>query len=189
MTKRSGDERYTDPELRERIKSEIRASDKGGEPGQWSARKSQLLTREYERRGGGYRGGKSESQRSLEKWTEEEWQTREGDTRARLDDGETSRYLPKKAWEALSEEEKEETDHRKREGSREGEQHVPNTGEAKRARESAHKPPIEDYDELNVEEIEKRLDGLSGRDLEQVRRYERANGNRKTLLESLDRKL
>ena len=45
-------EKYTDPELREQIKEEIKESDKGGKKGQWSARKSQLLTREYEKRGG-----------------------------------------------------------------------------------------------------------------------------------------
>ena len=42
------EEKYTDPELRERLKEEIMQSDKGGEPGHWSARKSQLLVREYE---------------------------------------------------------------------------------------------------------------------------------------------
>jgi cytochrome c-type biogenesis protein CcmE len=38
------EEKYTDPELREEIKEEIKASGKGGMEGQWSARKSQLLT-------------------------------------------------------------------------------------------------------------------------------------------------
>ena len=45
---------YTEPELRARLKEEIKAGDRGGRPGQWSARKSQLLTREYEEQGGGY---------------------------------------------------------------------------------------------------------------------------------------
>jgi hypothetical protein len=44
----SKEEKYTDPELRERIKEEIKESDKGGKKGQWSARKSQLLTHKYE---------------------------------------------------------------------------------------------------------------------------------------------
>ena len=74
-----------------------------------SARKSQLLTQEYEKRGGDYKGEKDESQKNLEKWTDEEWQTQEGDTQARGDDGETKRYLPQKAWENMSEEEKRET--------------------------------------------------------------------------------
>ncbi len=45
MAKRDYEEKYTDPELREKIKEEIKQSDKGGKKGQWSARKSQLLTR------------------------------------------------------------------------------------------------------------------------------------------------
>jgi hypothetical protein len=110
MAKRSDREKYTDPELREQIKEEIRNSDKGGKKGQWSARKSQLLTQEYEKRGGGYKGEKDESQKNLEKWTEEEWQTQEGDARTREDDGETKRYLPKKAWKNTSEGEKRETE-------------------------------------------------------------------------------
>src|SRR3712207_7491611 len=112
MAKRSEAEKYTDPELRERIKEEIKESDKGSRPGQWSARKSQLLTQEYEKRGGGYKGEKDASQKNLEKWTEEEWQTQEGDARARSGD-ETARYLPKKVWEKMSEEDKRETEKKK----------------------------------------------------------------------------
>src|SRR5215207_757286 len=56
---------------------------------------------EYEKAGGGYEGEKAEDQKSLEKRTEEERQTKEGDERAREGD-ETSRYLPKTAWEKLS---------------------------------------------------------------------------------------
>ena len=106
VAKQDYEQKYTHPELREEIKEEIKASDKGGEEGQWSARKSQLLTQEYEKRGGGYKGEKGQSQKNLEKWTDEEWQTREGDANAR-GDGETKRYLPKKAWENMSEEETE----------------------------------------------------------------------------------
>jgi hypothetical protein len=36
------DDKYTDPELREEVKEEIQAGDKGGAPGQWSARKVYL---------------------------------------------------------------------------------------------------------------------------------------------------
>jgi hypothetical protein len=131
------EQKYTHPELREEIKEEIKASDRGGNKGQWSARKSQLLTQEYEKRGGGYKGEKDPSQRNLEKWTEEEWQTKEGDAQARQNDGETKRYLPKEAWENMSEEAKQETEKKKREGSREGKQYVPNTDEAKEARKNS----------------------------------------------------
>ena len=53
------------------------AGSKGGKPGQWSARKAQILAREYEEAGGGYKGGKDEKQESLEKWGKEDWSTRE----------------------------------------------------------------------------------------------------------------
>jgi hypothetical protein len=49
---------YTDPELRERLKAEITAGDRGGKPGQWSARKAQLLATEYEKAGGDYTSDK-----------------------------------------------------------------------------------------------------------------------------------
>ncbi len=137
MTAASKDEsRYTKPKLRERLKEEIKQGDKGGKPGQWSARKAQLLVQEYEKRGGGYTDDKGPQQKSLEKWTDEEWQTKEGDGRARKGSNkrsETKRYLPKKAWEQLSDEEKRKTDERKRKASKQGRQFVPNTDKAKRA--------------------------------------------------------
>jgi hypothetical protein len=71
------DTKYTKPELRESIKDRIMASSKGGKPGQWSARRSQLLAQEYEKAGGGYKGGKGEKQKSLEKWGDEKWQTKD----------------------------------------------------------------------------------------------------------------
>ena len=71
------DKKYTKPETRERIKDRIMAGSKGGKPGQWSARKAQLLTQEYEKAGGGYRGGKGKSQKSLEKWGKEKWMTKD----------------------------------------------------------------------------------------------------------------
>jgi hypothetical protein len=49
--------------------------------------------------------------------------------------------------------------------------------------------PIEGYDELNVEEISRRIGGLSTDDLREVRDYEERNKNRETILEQLDRKI
>jgi hypothetical protein len=46
---------YDKPTMRKRIFERIKAGSKGGRPGQWSARKSQLLAREYKSKGGGYR--------------------------------------------------------------------------------------------------------------------------------------
>ena len=71
------DSKYTRPELRERIKKRITAGSKGGKPGQWSARKAQMVASEYKKEGGGYKGGKGESQKSLKKWGKEDWQTKE----------------------------------------------------------------------------------------------------------------
>jgi hypothetical protein len=49
--------------------------------------------------------------------------------------------------------------------------------------------PIEGYDEMNVDEISERLDGLSVEELQLVRDYEERNKKRGTLLEQLDRKI
>jgi hypothetical protein len=188
MAKTSNEDKYTDAELREEVKEEIKASNKGGRPGQWSARKSQLLTQEYEKRGGGYKGDKDESQKNLEKWTDEEWQTQEGDAQARGGDGETKRYLPKKAWEKISDEEKRETEGKKREGSRQGQQYVANTEKAKQARKGSQAAPLKDYDGLSVEDVESKVQGLSKEEVRELLDYEKRHKNRKTLIESLGRK-
>jgi hypothetical protein len=59
---------------------------------------------------------------------------------------------------------------------------------AERAAESAVFP-IEGYDDMNVDEISKRLDGLSVEELQLVRDYEERNKRRETLLEQMDRKI
>jgi hypothetical protein len=46
---------YTKPGLRKSIFERIKAGGKGGNPGQWSARKSQMLAKEYKKSGGGYK--------------------------------------------------------------------------------------------------------------------------------------
>ena len=45
---------YTKPGMRKRLFEQIKASGKGGSPGQWSARKAQRLALLYKKRGGGY---------------------------------------------------------------------------------------------------------------------------------------
>ena len=47
---------YTKPTMRKRLFNSIKAGSKGGNPGQWSARKAQLLAARYKKAGGGYRG-------------------------------------------------------------------------------------------------------------------------------------
>jgi hypothetical protein len=49
--------------------------------------------------------------------------------------------------------------------------------------------PIAGYDEMNVEEVSRHLDGLSDEQLRQVRDYEARNKNRETVLTQIDRKL
>ena len=46
---------YTKPTMRKRLFEKIKAGSKGGKPGQWSARKAQMLAREYKAAGGGYK--------------------------------------------------------------------------------------------------------------------------------------
>ena len=46
---------YTKPTMRKRLFNRIKAGSKGGNPGQWTARKAQLLASEYKKKGGGYR--------------------------------------------------------------------------------------------------------------------------------------
>jgi len=46
---------YTKPALRKRLFKKIKAGTKGGKAGQWSARKAQMLAKQYKANGGGYR--------------------------------------------------------------------------------------------------------------------------------------
>ena len=46
---------YTKPTMRKRIFNRIKAGGKGGRPGQWSARKAQMLAKAYKKAGGGYK--------------------------------------------------------------------------------------------------------------------------------------
>lgn len=46
---------YTKPSMRKELFEKIKKGTKGGDPGEWSARKSQLLAVAYKKAGGGYR--------------------------------------------------------------------------------------------------------------------------------------
>jgi hypothetical protein len=46
---------YTKPGMRKRLFNRIKAGSKGGNPGQWSARKAQMLAQAYKKAGGGYK--------------------------------------------------------------------------------------------------------------------------------------
>ncbi len=160
------EDQYTKPELRVKLKDEIMAGDKGGKKGQWSARKSQLLAQRYEAEGGGYKDEKTDAQKSLEQWTEEDWQTKDGNTYA--DNGD-KRYLPEKAWDLLSEDEKKKADDKKR---GEAEQYVENTVAAKAARKFVSHG---DASELSVEQLQR----LTKSELDDVTRKQDISGRSK----------
>jgi hypothetical protein len=102
----------TDPALWAKVKKEVTAGSKGGRPGQWSARKAQMAVQRYKARGGTYCGPKTKAQKSLTRWTKEDWGSdRPGD-----------RYLPKKAREALTDEEYRRTSAKKRRDTAKGKQ-------------------------------------------------------------------
>lgn len=107
----------SDPELWNKVKAEVTSGDKGGDPGQWSARKAQFAVQEYKRRGGGYVGRKS-ADNHLVQWEQEEWGTKSGHNS--LETGE--RYLPIEAREALTDAEYKRTSAKKRSDREAGKQ-------------------------------------------------------------------
>ena len=108
----------SDPDLWSRIKKDVTAGDKGGEKGEWSARKAQLAVAEYKKQGGGYEG-KKKADNSLAEWTKEDWGTKSGKP-----SGEThERYLPKKEREKLSAAEYARTTAKKRADTKKGKQY------------------------------------------------------------------
>ncbi len=46
---------YTKPTMRKNLFNRIKAGSKGGGAGQWSARKAQMLAKQYKAAGGGYK--------------------------------------------------------------------------------------------------------------------------------------
>jgi len=129
------DNTYTEPALRERLKEEIKAGDKGGKPGQWSARKSQRLVYEYEHAGGGYTSDeRTPAQEHLEEWTAQDWRTEDGKPAHQGD--KMARFLPAAAWDALSPAQRKATNAKKLSASAE-QQHVDNTPAAKAAAKHA----------------------------------------------------
>lgn len=100
---------YTDPELRERIKRKLKASSKGGRPGEWSAIKSMFLAKEYKAQmlakgKRPYTGSRSRSRsrsKSLDRWMSEKWRTFDGKP-AMKSETKTDRFLPDKVWGMLT---------------------------------------------------------------------------------------
>ena len=114
----------TDEPKWKRIVASVKAGDKGGDAGLWSARKAQLATQRYKKSGGSYSGPKTEAQKSLSKWQAESWGTKSGKPSTQGPDATGERYLPKKAREALTSSEYAATTKAKREGTKAGKQFV-----------------------------------------------------------------
>jgi hypothetical protein len=109
--------KHSDEALWTKIKAQVTKGDKGGKPGQWSARKAQLATAAYKAQGGGYEGAKTKDN-SLTRWTEEDWGTKSGEESGKTGE----RYLPRKARDALSDADYERTTAKKRADRRKGRQ-------------------------------------------------------------------
>jgi allophanate hydrolase subunit 2 len=106
----------TNEALWEKAKTEAKA--KMG--GKHSARAMQLAGKLYKDKGGSYTGPKTEAQKSMSKWSKEEWTTKSGKPSSKTGE----RYLPKKAIEALTPAEYAATTRAKRAGTRQGKQFV-----------------------------------------------------------------
>jgi len=104
----------SNPALWERAKSQAKAR----MGGKHSARAMQLAVSIYKKAGGKYKGAKTSSNK-LAKWTKEKWTTSSG----KPSEGKR-RYLPKKAWSALSSSEKRSTNAAKAAGNKKGNQFV-----------------------------------------------------------------
>ena len=111
----------TNEKLWEKAKAEAKA--KMG--GKHSARAMQLAGKIYKEKGGEYSGEKTEAQKSLTKWTKEDWGTKSGKPSTQGSEATGERYLPKQAREKLTPAEYGATTRAKREGTRQGKQFVP----------------------------------------------------------------
>ncbi len=100
--------------------------------GKWDARIAQRAGKLYRDLGGEYCGPRTKRQKSLSRWTKEDWRTVSGDKACRKKGRKIvcDRYLPAKAWKELTPAQVAETRKRKVSSRR---QFVPNAPAAKRA--------------------------------------------------------
>ena len=116
----AGSAKKTKGAMWKRIVASVKAGNKGGRPGQWSARKAQLATARYKKAGGGYKGKKSASNK-LTKWSKQKWDyVSKGDKKKPRK--KRGRYLPESVRKSLTASEKSATNRRKRAASAKGKQ-------------------------------------------------------------------
>jgi hypothetical protein len=111
--------------VRNRIfKRIIAKAQDGTKAGQWSARKAQSLTEDYEKAMGKkgkkpYKSSKkTKSQKSLKNWGDQDWKTKSGKKSSKTGE----RYLPAKAIDSLTDEEYKKTSAKKRKDMKKGKQ-------------------------------------------------------------------
>lgn len=108
----------------EKLWEQSKAQAKAKMGGKHSARAMQLAGKIYREKGGGYTGEKTSAQKSMSKWTKEDWGTKSGKNSTIGPKATGERYLPKKAREALTKPEYASTTRAKREGTAKGKQFV-----------------------------------------------------------------
>ncbi len=149
----------TDPALWDKIKHEVTDGDRGGKPGQWSARKAQLAVHDYKAAGGGYKGRKT-ADNHLHQWTEEHWGTKSGKPSGQTGE----RYLPEAARGRLTDKEYEKTTAKKRADTRAGKQFSAQPAEiaAKTAHDRAAPPNLQTFTRAALL-VRARQAGIAGR--------------------------
>lgn len=108
----------------EKLWEQAKAQAKAKMGGKHSARAMQLAGKIYREKGGGYTGEKTAAQKSMSKWTKEDWGTKSGKNSTVGPKATGERYLPKKARESLTSAEYAATTRAKREGTAKGKQFV-----------------------------------------------------------------
>ena len=101
-------------------RSKAKAKAKMG--GKHSARAMQLAGRLYKKAGGRYTGKKTKGQKSMSKWTKEDWGTKSGKNSTEGKGATGERYLPKKKRDAMSDSAYKRTSDKKRRDTAKGKQ-------------------------------------------------------------------
>lgn len=106
----------------EKLWEQAKAQAKAKMGGKHSARAMQLAGKIYREKGGGYTGTKTKAQKSMSKWTKEDWGTKSGKNSTLGPKATGERYLPKKARASLTKSEYAATTAKKRADTAKGKQ-------------------------------------------------------------------
>lgn len=106
----------------EKLWEQSKAQAKAKMGGKHSARAMQLAGKIYREKGGGYTGEKTKAQKSMSKWTKEDWGTKSGENSTLGPKSTGERYLPKKARASLTKSEYAATTAKKRADTAKGKQ-------------------------------------------------------------------